>query len=216
MADRVSQEVVEADVVGTPNARISQETVEAEVVATPAARVSQEVVEADVTATPAARLSQQVLEANVVATPSIRVSQIIVECLVPDIGVFMPLVYPTLPGLSYSVLWKPKFFNMPTQTTSTGADLDLGLAAAPLHDFELTYELLRDTFATGTSEFRTMLGFFGAMSGNLGRFLFKNPDDNFVAQQFIATTDGTNHLWTLSRTYGVGEYSWTSRLAMST
>jgi hypothetical protein len=98
---------------------------------------------------------------------------------------------------------------MPTQTTSTGADLDLGLAAAPLHDFELTYELLRDTFAVGTSEFKTMLGFFGAMSGNLGRFLFKNPDDSSVAQQFIAITDGTTHLWTLNRTYGVGEYSWT-------
>ena len=209
MADRISQEVVEAEVVGAPNARVAQEVVEAEIVATPAARISQEVVEVEVTATPNTRVSQEVVEAQVVATPSIRISQIVIECLVPDIGVFMPLVYPTLPGLGYSVLWKPKFFNMPTQTTTTGADLDLGLASAPLHDFELTYELLRDTFAVGTSEFKTMLGFFGAMSGNLGRFLFKNPDDSSVAQQFIAITDGTTHLWTLNRTYGVGEYSWT-------
>ena len=209
MADRISQEVVEAEVVGSPNTRVSQEVVEAEIVLAPAARVSQEVVEAAVTATPHARVTQEVVETQVVATPNIRISQIVVECLVPDIGVFMPLVYPTLPGLGYSVLWKPKFFNMPTQTTSSGADLDLGLAAAPLHDFELTYELLRDTFSIGTSEFKTMLGFFGAMSGNLGRFLFKNPDDNSVTQQFIATTDGTTHLWTLNRTFGVGDYSWT-------
>jgi hypothetical protein len=209
MAGRVSQEVVEAEVSATPLARISQEVVEAEVVATPLARVSQEILEAEVVATPLARVSQEVVEAEVVATPLARISQLVVECLIANIEVFMPIVFPTLQGIGYSVFWKPKFFNLPTQTASSGADIDLGLSQAPLHDFELTYDFLRDSFQSGTLEFKTMLGFFLAVSGNLGRFLFRNPDDNTVKSQAIGTTDGSTRLWTLVRTFGVGEYSGT-------
>lgn len=193
MADRVSQAVVEAEVVADPEARVSQGVVEAEIVSTPRLRVSQEVV-----------------EGQVVTNRASRVSQYVIECLVPRIGVFMPLVYPTFPGLQFSTFWKPSFNNMPTQKMASGAELDLGITAEPLHTFELSYEFLRDRgFAEGSTEFRTFIGFFGALGGNLGRYVFKNVDDNAVQQQFVGTTDGTAHTWTLSRTFGIGEYVWT-------
>lgn len=209
MAERVSQISPEALAAGDPDTRVSQISPEALAAGDPNARVSQLVPEALAAGDPNARVSQAVAEALAAGANNARISQIVLEALVPNIGVFMPIVYPTLPTLSYSVKWRPQFFNMPTQKMATGAELDLGVAAAPLHDFDLTYQVLRDRPAPSPNEFRTMMGFFGAISGNLGRFLFKNPDDNAVQQQAIATTDGTAHQWTLQRTFGVGEYSWT-------
>lgn len=200
MVGRISQEVVEAEVVATPKARISQEVVEVEAVGTPKARVSQEIVEAEAVGTPKARVSQEVVEVEVVATPHARVSQIIVEALIANLEVDMPPVYPTLIGLGYSVIWRPQFYNMPTAKAASGAEIDLAISANPLHQFELTYDFLRDKF--GTTELRSLLGFFLRMQGNFGRFLFKNPDDFQVTNQFVATTDGVNHLWTLPRTFG--------------
>jgi hypothetical protein len=92
---------------------------------------------------------------------------------------------------------------------TTGAQLDVGLADSPLHQFDLTYEVLRDQFNGSPPEFRIMGGFFGAISGNLGRFLFPWVDDRSVQKQIIATTDGTAHQWPLVRTFGEGDYSWT-------
>lgn len=192
MAGRVSQEVAEALANATSNARVSQEVAEALTIATPKARVSQEVVEA---------LAD--------ATPKARVTGLYLEILVPNIEVFMPLVYPQIPQWTYSVKWAPKAWNMPTQTMTTGAKLDLALANTITHTFELTYQILRDTWNVAGTEFRTMGGFFGAMLGNAGRFLFPWKDDNQVQNQFIATTDGVNHTWTLQRTFGLGEYSFT-------
>ena len=105
-------------------------------------------------------------------------------------------VYPdasVLPGLGWSQKWSPEFFNMKTETTATGADIDLALAQYPLHNFELTYDFLRDKWfwSSASLEFKTMMGFFLMMSGSVGRFLFRNTDDHFVAAQAIGTGDGT-------------------------
>ena len=125
-------------------------------------------------------------------------------------------VYPdhrALPGLTYSQKWSPKFLNA-TATTATGADIDVGLAQYPLHDFELTYEFLRDGvrwghggFALPTLEFKTMMGFHLAIAGTLGRFLFKNEDDCQVFQNQIGVGDGTTTVFTLTRTFGAGGYA---------
>lgn len=190
------------------NARVSQEVVEALDTHDPDARVSQEVVEVLDTRHPNARVSQEIVEVLDTRHPHARVSQLVVEVLCYTLELKMPPVYPTLIGLGYSVKWSPIFFNMPTDTTATGADIDLGLADDPLHDFELTYGFLRDQF--GNLEFKTMMGFFLAMKGTRGRCLFPNPDDRSVAGQFVATTDGVTSLFgPLKRTFGVGELSGT-------
>lgn len=114
-------------------------------------------------------------------------------------------IYPTLKGLGFSVHWKPRFLNIKSQVTSSGAEIDLALSSTPLHDFELVYKFLRDYFPTvGTSEFKTLFGFFLAAQGNLNRFAFLNPDDNSVTGQAIGTGDGTTTTFTLQRTFGNG------------
>jgi hypothetical protein len=124
-------------------------------------------------------------------------------------------VYPgrdLLPGLTYNAKWSPTFFNAPTAVTATGADIDLGLAQYPLHDFELTYEFLRDGRGWGngrapaTLEFRTMMGFHLQIGGALGRFLFKNVDDCQVFQNQIGVGDGVTTTFTLTRTFGANGY----------
>ena len=211
MADRISQIVPESLLTGTPKARISQIAPESLVTGTPKARISQIAVEVLISNTvvaPAnARISQIVVESSVIAKAFARLCQIVVECLVPNIEVKMPSVYPTLPGLGYSVLWEPQFSNMPTAKSASGAELDLALAAAPLHMFTLTYNFLRDSI--GNTEFKTLMGFFLSLNGNVGRFLFKNPDDYKVKQQLIGTTDGTTHVWQLVRTFGDADNSGT-------
>lgn len=121
-------------------------------------------------------------------------------------------VYPgsdLLRGLTYNSKWAPMFFNS-SVTTSTGADIDMGLAQDPLHDFELTYRFLRDgpgwRDALSGLEFRTMMGFHLAMAGTLGRFLYRNPDDNEVFRNAIGTGDGTTTVFTITRTFGANGY----------
>lgn len=124
-------------------------------------------------------------------------------------------IYPPrdlLPGLTYGSKWSPLFVNMPTATTASGADIDLGLAEYPLHDFELTYELLRDGRGWGnghalpTLEFRTMMGFHLQIAGTLGRFLFRNVDDHQVWQNVIGVGDGATTTFTLTRTFGANGF----------
>jgi hypothetical protein len=114
-------------------------------------------------------------------------------------------VFPTLPGLAYSVKWTPRFYNMATQTVASGADIDLALSAYPLHDFELQYEFLRD--GNGTVEFKTLMGFVLQIAGSSGRFLFLNPDDNAVTGQVIGTGDGVATTFTLARSFGAGGFA---------
>jgi len=119
-------------------------------------------------------------------------------------------VYPTLIGLAFSVDWTPTFFNMPTQVSAGGAEVDMGLSPIPTHQFDLVYNFLRDKFQPGTQEFKTMFGFFLAMRGTFGRFLFLNPDDNSVVGELVGTTDGVNNIYApLQRTFGTASNSGT-------
>jgi hypothetical protein len=91
-----------------------------------------------------------------------------------------------------------------------GGDPDDRLADMPLHTFTLKYNFLRDGFPwRDPLEWTTLAGFFLALQGNLGRFLFKWGDDFQARSQNIGTTDGSTLVWTLTRTWGCGEYSGT-------
>lgn len=197
----------------TSNARASQSVIEPLVVATRNVRVSQAIIEPLVAGNPNVRASQSILEPLVTALKKLRCSQIVLEVLCA-LENPVPPIYPTLPGLGYNVKWSPVFFNMPTETADSGADIDLALASTPLHDFELVYDFLRDrslpNFLTGgrNNEFRTLFAFFLQLQGTVGRFFFKNPDDHRVTQQAIGTTDGVNSVFgPLVRTFADGPYS---------
>jgi hypothetical protein len=124
-------------------------------------------------------------------------------------------IYPgrqLLPGLTYNSTWTPAFFNMPTATAASGADIDLAIAQYPLHDFELAYQFLRDgldhwTWRNGEGlEFRTMMGFLLQIGGTAGRFLYKNPDDWRIWRQSVGVGDGATTTFTLTRTFGASGY----------
>jgi hypothetical protein len=203
---RVSQEVIEALVDGTPNARVSQEVIEPLVSGTPNARVSQEVIESLVSGTANARVSQIVKEVLNTRHPNARVSQIVLEVLCLGITLPMPALYPDLPGLGYSQFWNPHFFNQ-SEVASAGANIDVALSSTPVHEFELTYDFLRanGAFMSNTPEFKIFFSFFLAMGGQVGRFLYPNIDDRSVTGQFVATTDGSTSVFgPLNRTFGYG------------
>jgi uncharacterized protein (TIGR02217 family) len=123
----------------------------------------------------------------------------------------LPLVYPMLSGVDVKVTHRQLWQNIATQKAASGAEIDLANASTPLHEWDLTYNFLRDGVAwpKGSTEWRMLEGFFGAIAGNLGRFLFKWKYDYQIFNQSIATGDGTTRLFTLQRTFGVGEYSYT-------
>lgn len=189
MADRISQDVVEALGVGAPNARVAQG-----------------VAEALGTGAPKARLSQDLVEALGTGSTFARASQISIELLVRSVDVVMPPIYPTLPGQpAFSFLWTPEFFNL-SEKGPSGVDVDLGLASSGVHEFELTYQALRNDFGPSSVEFKTMMGFFLRLGGQSGRFLFPNPTDRSVTSQLIATTDGIASVFgPIVRTFGLGE-----------
>lgn len=126
------------------------------------------------------------------------------------------VVYPgrdLLPGLTYGQKWDPAFFNA-SDTTATGADIDISLAPYPLHDFELDYEFLRDglysEWLNGQGlEFKTLNGFWLQSGGVSGRFLYKNTADFKVFQNQIGVGDGSTTVFTLTRNYGAGGFSQT-------
>lgn len=207
MTGRVSQEDLEAIIDGDPKARISQLPLEAVIDGAPAARVSQIPLEAIIDGGPNARISQELLQAIINAYPNVHISQIVIEVIGLFIEVPMPLVYPSLPGLAYPVGWATDFQNTETQTALDGSEFDLGLADEPLHTFTLDYDVFNDRF--GINEQKLMRGFFGANRANLVRFLYPHREDHQVKSQLIGTTDGSTRIYTLKRTYGVGEASWT-------
>ena len=205
MADRVSQDVAEVSASGTPKARTSQDIAEVSGSGTPKARVSQDVGEVSGYGTPKARLSQNVGEVSGYGSPFARIGQVTVSILVRSIDVAMPPVYPALPGQpAYSFNWTPEFFTL-SERGPSGVDVDLAISATGVHEFELTYQVLRDTFDDSGIEFKTIMGFWLRIGGPSGRFLFKNPSDNTVLSQIVATTDGVNSVYTLVRSFGLGE-----------
>jgi hypothetical protein len=94
----------------------------------------------------------------------------------------MPLpVYPgthLLPGLTYSSKWTPTYFNQ-SATAASGAEVDVGIALHPIHQFELTYAFLRDGVGWGNAlsalEFRTLMGFHQMMGGSRGAASIATP-----------------------------------------
>lgn len=188
MADRSSQVVIESEVSSNPNSRASQA-----------------VVETVVDTVSVSRSSQVSIEAEVKALTNTRCSQYVIEVLLINLEIQMLPIYPqNLPGLTFNVKWTPQFYNMPTQQTTTGADIDLALSDSPTHEFELIYEFLRDSF--GRTEFKKMMGFFLRLAGTFGRFLFKNPDDYQQVNSVVGTADGTSFTFgPIKRSFGVGE-----------
>jgi uncharacterized protein (TIGR02217 family) len=202
MAVRATQNVIASlSVAGAAHTLVTQIHVEAHAFANASARATSVKIEASVVPLVRARATWFALEILVWRRPPFFQGDLD-EWEGQDI---MPDVYPTLPGLSYSVIKRPKFFTG-KGTSQSGREVRYAYAATPLWEWDLTYpDFLPDFAAAGAatpSDFKTLVGFYLAQAGALRGFLFSDPDDNTVTAQPIGTTDGVTTNWTLQRTFG--------------
>ena len=113
----------------------------------------------------------------------------------------MALIFPTLPGLAWSVTKTPTFQTR-IQRAVSGRELRALDYPYPLWQFALVYDFLRDNSAAGYDELRTMLGFFMLCQGAFGTFLFKDPSDCQVTGQQIGFGDADTTVFQLQRAMG--------------
>jgi uncharacterized protein (TIGR02217 family) len=119
-----------------------------------------------------------------------------------------PVVYPdktVLPGLDIKVIWRPKPFNFAPQQFASGREVIIAASQYPLHEFELVYNMLRNT--PTQIEFKTFMGFFLQLGGTLNGFLFKNPYDNLTVGSSSGVGDGATTRFVLARSFGAGGFS---------
>jgi uncharacterized protein (TIGR02217 family) len=113
-----------------------------------------------------------------------------------DIGVF-----PSLPGLAWSVTKTPTFQTR-IQRAVSGRELRALDYPYPLWQFTLVFDLLRDNPAAGYDELRTLMGFFMLCQGAFGTFLFRDPSDDKVTGQQIGVGNASATVFQLQRAMG--------------
>ena len=113
----------------------------------------------------------------------------------------MALIFPALPGLTWSVTKTPTFQTR-IQRAVSGRELRALDYPYPLWQFALVYDFLRDNPQAGYDELRTLLGFFMLCQGAYGTFLFQDPSDFQVAGQQIGTGDASRTVFQLQRAMG--------------
>jgi uncharacterized protein (TIGR02217 family) len=107
-------------------------------------------------------------------------------------------VFPTLPGLGFSVIRTPIWSNQIQQSVS-GKKTSVALWSYPRHRWTLTYNYLRGD--ASLAEFQTLFGFFNARQGQFDTFQYQDADDNAVTGQQIALGDGATTAFQLYRVF---------------
>lgn len=119
----------------------------------------------------------------------------------------MTAVFPTLPGLGWSVTKAPRFATR-IQRAVSGRELRALDQPWPIWTWTLSYSLLRDKWdaraiggpGLGYDELRTLAGFFLQQQGSFLPFLFDDPTDNAVTGQPLGTGDSSATQFQLVRT----------------
>jgi uncharacterized protein (TIGR02217 family) len=120
----------------------------------------------------------------------------------------MTALFPSLPGLGWSVTKSAKFATR-IQRAVNGRELRALDQPSPIWSWTLTYPLLRDKWDTragglGTAydELRTLAGFFLQQQGAFQPFLFDDPSDRAATTQLLGTGDSSATVYQLVRTMG--------------
>ena len=113
----------------------------------------------------------------------------------------MTIIFPELPGLTWSVTKSP-IFQTRVQRAASGRELRALDYPYPLWQFTLSFAFLRDNPDAGLDELRTLLGFYLTSQGAHGTFLFKDPSDHSTADQFLGIGDSSRYIFQLQRTIG--------------
>ncbi len=121
----------------------------------------------------------------------------------------MTAIFPTLPGLGWSVSKTPRFATR-IQRAVSGRELRVIDQPSPIWSWTLTYSMLRDAHdvraasgpGVGHDELRTLMGFFLQQQGAFQPFLFDDPTGDAASAQAIGTGDGGTTVFQLVRTMG--------------
>ncbi len=115
------------------------------------------------------------------------------------------LVYPTLPGLTWSVtkspMWKTR-----VQTSVRGRELRIRDQIYPRWKFQQIYSFLAGSVrcTPGYTEIQIMMDFFQSVQGSWDNWLFVDPTDNFVANQRLGVGDAAQTTFQLVRAFAGG------------
>jgi uncharacterized protein (TIGR02217 family) len=115
-------------------------------------------------------------------------------------------IFPTLPGLAWSVTKAPRFATR-IQRAVSGRELRILDQPFPIWTWTLSYTLLRDKWdsrgagglGAGHDELRTLAGFFLQQQGALVPFLFDDPSDDQVAGGVIGAGNSSAAVFQLVR-----------------
>ena len=121
----------------------------------------------------------------------------------------MTAIFPSLPGLGWSVSKTPRFATR-VQRAVSGRELRVLDQPNPIWSWTLSYSMLRDAHdvrapsgpGVGYDELRTLMGFFLQQQGAFQPFLFDDPTDDAATGQAIGTGDGSATVFQLARTMG--------------
>lgn len=113
----------------------------------------------------------------------------------------MAPIFPSLPGLAWSVTKSPTFQTR-IQRAVSGRELRALDYPYPLWQFTLVFNFLRDNPSAGYDELRTLMGFFLSCQGAYGTFLFRDLSDYQVAGQSLGTGDSSTTAFQLQRAMG--------------
>lgn len=115
--------------------------------------------------------------------------------------VFMPFVFPQLPGLGWSVHKRPSFSTRVASHVS-GREIRAPLYAQGLYEFELTVDGLDAAGgfpSLGAKSLQSLMGLYLQCQGQFGTFLYTDLSDNAAVGAVSGYGNGTNAAFLLQR-----------------
>lgn len=109
------------------------------------------------------------------------------------------LVFPQLPGQSWSVFRRP-MFSTQLRTTDSQREVTEIIMTTCYYEIEVSWEMLRN--GPGFTELSDIQSLFLAMRGAYDYFLFTDPNSNTVINGGIGAGNGTNKFFTLGHNTG--------------
>lgn len=113
-------------------------------------------------------------------------------------------VFPTLPGLGWSVTKAPMWATQVHESVS-GMEWRTSQMSYPRWQFTLTYDVLRA--ATAYKELQQLMDFYNARRGAWDDFLYTDPTDYTVVDEPFGTGDGSTTEFQLIRKVYAGGFS---------
>ena len=110
-------------------------------------------------------------------------------------------IFPTLPGLTYTVLKTPEFDTL-VMSSPNHYEVRIQQTINPIWSWTFIYDFLHDFFWGGytvVSELRTLMGFFTQVGGKAQSFLYTDPDDSSVGPALSTAT------WTANTSVLLGQ-----------